>query len=123
MVCIQEVRESQRRQEQRIVEVDLGVRQDCDFKLAQALQVIWWQELLIKRTATQRVVTLIFCLYQFKQSLVSRYTFEPGYCIIVVVLAFMYDCINKHCEIEMFVKFHRVTLKAHPRSVSFENMH
>ncbi|XP_034559639.1 lamin-B2 [Notolabrus celidotus] len=34
----EEVRESRRRQEQRIVEVDSGVRQDYDFKLAQALQ-------------------------------------------------------------------------------------
>ncbi|XP_047443785.1 lamin-B2 [Mugil cephalus] len=34
----EEVRDSQRRQEQRIVEVDSGVRQDYDFKLAQALQ-------------------------------------------------------------------------------------
>lgn len=34
-----EVRESRRQQEQRIVEVDSGVRQDYDFKLAQALQV------------------------------------------------------------------------------------
>lgn len=37
--CIQEVRESRRQQEQRIVEVDSGVRQDYEFKLAQALQV------------------------------------------------------------------------------------
>ena len=37
--CVQEVRESRRRQEQRIVEVDSGVRQDYEFKLAQALQV------------------------------------------------------------------------------------
>uniref|UniRef100_A0A671Y203 Lamin B2 n=1 Tax=Sparus aurata TaxID=8175 RepID=A0A671Y203_SPAAU len=35
----EEVRESRRRQEQRIVEVDSGVRQDYEFKLAQALQV------------------------------------------------------------------------------------
>ncbi|XP_033477684.1 lamin-B2 [Epinephelus lanceolatus] len=34
----EEVRESRRRQEQRIVEVDSGVRQDFEFKLAQALQ-------------------------------------------------------------------------------------
>lgn len=34
----EEVRESRRRQEQRIVEVDSGVRQDYEFKLAQALQ-------------------------------------------------------------------------------------
>ncbi|XP_033820768.1 lamin-B2 [Periophthalmus magnuspinnatus] len=34
----QEVLESRRRQEQRIVEVDSGVRQDYEFKLAQALQ-------------------------------------------------------------------------------------
>uniref|UniRef100_A0A8C5G853 Lamin B2 n=1 Tax=Gouania willdenowi TaxID=441366 RepID=A0A8C5G853_GOUWI len=34
----EEVRESRRHQEQRIVEVDSGVRQDYDFKLAQALQ-------------------------------------------------------------------------------------
>uniref|UniRef100_A0A7N8WSF3 Lamin B2 n=1 Tax=Mastacembelus armatus TaxID=205130 RepID=A0A7N8WSF3_9TELE len=34
----QEVHESRRRQEQRIVEVDSGVRQDYEFKLAQALQ-------------------------------------------------------------------------------------
>uniref|UniRef100_A0A667WZ27 Lamin B2 n=1 Tax=Myripristis murdjan TaxID=586833 RepID=A0A667WZ27_9TELE len=34
----EEVRESRRRQEQRIVEVDTGVRQDYEFKLAQALQ-------------------------------------------------------------------------------------
>ena len=34
-----EVRGSRRRQEQRIVEVDSGVRQDYEFKLAQALQV------------------------------------------------------------------------------------
>lgn len=37
--CVQEVRESRRRKEQRIVEVDSGVRQDYEFKLAQALQV------------------------------------------------------------------------------------
>lgn len=37
--CVQEVRESRRRHEQRIVEVDSGVRQDYEFKLAQALQV------------------------------------------------------------------------------------
>lgn len=37
--CAQEVRESRRRHEQRIVEVDSGVRQDYEFKLAQALQV------------------------------------------------------------------------------------
>uniref|UniRef100_A0A8P4FYP9 Lamin B2 n=1 Tax=Dicentrarchus labrax TaxID=13489 RepID=A0A8P4FYP9_DICLA len=36
--CVQEVRESRRRQEQRIVEVDSGVRQDFEVKLAQALQ-------------------------------------------------------------------------------------
>uniref|UniRef100_A0A8D0A8Q4 Lamin B2 n=1 Tax=Sander lucioperca TaxID=283035 RepID=A0A8D0A8Q4_SANLU len=36
--CVQEVRESRRRQEQRIVEVDSGVRHDYEFKLAQALQ-------------------------------------------------------------------------------------
>uniref|UniRef100_A0A8D3CBH5 Lamin B2 n=1 Tax=Scophthalmus maximus TaxID=52904 RepID=A0A8D3CBH5_SCOMX len=35
----EEVRESRRHQEQRIVEVDSGVRQDYEFKLAQALQV------------------------------------------------------------------------------------
>uniref|UniRef100_A0A8C6UK24 Lamin B2 n=1 Tax=Neogobius melanostomus TaxID=47308 RepID=A0A8C6UK24_9GOBI len=35
----QEVLESRRRQEHRIVEVDSGVRQDYEFKLAQALQV------------------------------------------------------------------------------------
>uniref|UniRef100_A0A8C5BIG8 Lamin B2 n=1 Tax=Gadus morhua TaxID=8049 RepID=A0A8C5BIG8_GADMO len=35
----EEVRGSRRRQEQRIVEVDSGVRQDYEFKLAQALQV------------------------------------------------------------------------------------
>lgn len=35
----QEVRESRRVQEQRIVEVDSGVRRDYEFKLAQALQV------------------------------------------------------------------------------------
>uniref|UniRef100_A0A8D0A9J8 Lamin B2 n=1 Tax=Sander lucioperca TaxID=283035 RepID=A0A8D0A9J8_SANLU len=34
----EEVRESRRRQEQRIVEVDSGVRHDYEFKLAQALQ-------------------------------------------------------------------------------------
>ncbi|XP_003448885.1 lamin-B2 [Oreochromis niloticus] len=34
----EEVRESRRRHEQRIVEVDSGVRQDYEFKLAQALQ-------------------------------------------------------------------------------------
>uniref|UniRef100_A0A665T7K0 Lamin B2 n=1 Tax=Echeneis naucrates TaxID=173247 RepID=A0A665T7K0_ECHNA len=34
----EEMRESRRRQEQRIVEVDSGVRQDYEFKLAQALQ-------------------------------------------------------------------------------------
>uniref|UniRef100_A0AAQ6AD11 Lamin B2 n=1 Tax=Amphiprion ocellaris TaxID=80972 RepID=A0AAQ6AD11_AMPOC len=34
----EEVRESRRRQEQRIVEVDSGVRQDYEFKLTQALQ-------------------------------------------------------------------------------------
>ncbi|XP_069575825.1 lamin-B2 [Brachyistius frenatus] len=34
----EEVRESRRRQEQRIVEVDSGVRQDYEFKLAEALQ-------------------------------------------------------------------------------------
>nr|XP_020476566.1 lamin-B2 [Monopterus albus] len=34
----EEVRDSRRRQEQRIVEVDSGVRQDYEFKLAQALQ-------------------------------------------------------------------------------------
>ncbi|KAI3368422.1 hypothetical protein L3Q82_025374 [Scortum barcoo] len=34
----EEVRESRRRQEQRIVEVDSGVRQDYEFKLAQALK-------------------------------------------------------------------------------------
>ncbi|XP_070688025.1 lamin-B2 [Pempheris klunzingeri] len=34
----EEVRESRRRQEQRIVEVDSGVRQDYEFKLGQALQ-------------------------------------------------------------------------------------
>uniref|UniRef100_A0A8D3DA53 Lamin-B2 n=1 Tax=Scophthalmus maximus TaxID=52904 RepID=A0A8D3DA53_SCOMX len=34
----EEVRESRRHQEQRIVEVDSGVRQDYEFKLAQALQ-------------------------------------------------------------------------------------
>uniref|UniRef100_A0A3Q2PIL5 Lamin B2 n=1 Tax=Fundulus heteroclitus TaxID=8078 RepID=A0A3Q2PIL5_FUNHE len=34
----QEMRESRHRQEQRIVEVDSGVRQDYEFKLAQALQ-------------------------------------------------------------------------------------
>uniref|UniRef100_A0A3Q3WQE9 Uncharacterized protein n=1 Tax=Mola mola TaxID=94237 RepID=A0A3Q3WQE9_MOLML len=34
----EEVRESRRQQEQRIVEVDSGVRQDYEFKLAQALQ-------------------------------------------------------------------------------------
>ncbi|KAM7410652.1 hypothetical protein PAMA_001879 [Pampus argenteus] len=34
----EEVRESRRRQEQRIVEVDSGVRQDYEYKLAQALQ-------------------------------------------------------------------------------------
>ncbi|XP_049576885.1 lamin-B2 [Syngnathus scovelli] len=34
----EEVRESRRRQEQRIVEVDSGARQDYEFKLAQALQ-------------------------------------------------------------------------------------
>ncbi|KAM3620312.1 uncharacterized protein V6R79_021406 [Siganus canaliculatus] len=34
----EEIRESRRRQEQRIVEVDSGVRQDYEFKLAQALQ-------------------------------------------------------------------------------------
>lgn len=34
----EEVRESRHRQEQRIVEVDSGVRQDYEFKLAQALQ-------------------------------------------------------------------------------------
>ncbi|KAM9761485.1 lamin-B2 isoform 2-T2 [Menidia menidia] len=34
----EEVRESRRRQEQRIVEVDSGVRQDYEFKLSQALQ-------------------------------------------------------------------------------------
>ncbi|KAK2815973.1 hypothetical protein Q5P01_026440 [Channa striata] len=34
----EEVQESRRRQEQRIVEVDSGVRQDYEFKLAQALQ-------------------------------------------------------------------------------------
>ncbi|KAM6921085.1 lamin-B2 [Xenentodon cancila] len=34
----EEVRESRRRREQRIVEVDSGVRQDYEFKLAQALQ-------------------------------------------------------------------------------------
>lgn len=34
----EEVRESRRRQEHRIVEVDSGVRQDYEFKLAQALQ-------------------------------------------------------------------------------------
>ncbi|XP_077572491.1 lamin-B2 isoform X2 [Stigmatopora nigra] len=34
----EEVRESRRRQEQRIVEVDSGVRMDYEFKLAQALQ-------------------------------------------------------------------------------------
>lgn len=39
--CVQEVRESRRRQEQRIVEVDSGVRQDYEFKLSQALQVCW----------------------------------------------------------------------------------
>lgn len=39
---IQEVRESRRQQEQRIVEVDSGVRQDYEFKLAQALQVYSW---------------------------------------------------------------------------------
>lgn len=36
---LQEVRESRRIQEQRIVEVDSGVRRDYEFKLAQALQV------------------------------------------------------------------------------------
>lgn len=36
---MQEVRESRRVQEQRIVEVDSGVRRDYEFKLAQALQV------------------------------------------------------------------------------------
>lgn len=36
---VQEMRESRHRQEQRIVEVDSGVRQDYEFKLAQALQV------------------------------------------------------------------------------------
>lgn len=39
--CVQEVRESRRRQEQRVVEVDSGVRQDYEFKLAQALKVCW----------------------------------------------------------------------------------
>ncbi|CAJ1060139.1 lamin-B2 [Xyrichtys novacula] len=34
----EEMRESRRRQEERIVEVDSGVRQDYDFKLSQALQ-------------------------------------------------------------------------------------
>lgn len=34
----EEVRESRRRQEQRVVEVDSGVRQDYEFKLAQALK-------------------------------------------------------------------------------------
>lgn len=38
-VFVQEVRESRRVQEQRIVEVDSGVRRDYEFKLAQALQV------------------------------------------------------------------------------------
>lgn len=38
-VSVQEVRESRRVQEQRIVEVDSGVRRDYEFKLAQALQV------------------------------------------------------------------------------------
>lgn len=36
---MQEVRESRRVQEQRIVEVDSGVKRDYEFKLAQALQV------------------------------------------------------------------------------------
>uniref|UniRef100_A0A8C3ALT3 Lamin B2 n=1 Tax=Cyclopterus lumpus TaxID=8103 RepID=A0A8C3ALT3_CYCLU len=36
--CVQEVRESRRRQEMRIVEVDSGVRHDYEFKLAAALQ-------------------------------------------------------------------------------------
>lgn len=36
---LQEVRESRRTQEQRVVEVDSGVRRDYEFKLAQALQV------------------------------------------------------------------------------------
>lgn len=39
LLILQEVRESRRQQEQRIVEVDSGVRQDYEFKLAQALQV------------------------------------------------------------------------------------
>lgn len=38
-VFVQEVRESRRVQEQRIVEVDSGVQRDYEFKLAQALQV------------------------------------------------------------------------------------
>lgn len=38
-VSVQEVRESRRVQEHRIVEVDSGVRRDYEFKLAQALQV------------------------------------------------------------------------------------
>ena len=38
-LCVQEVRDSRRHQEQRIVEVDSGVKQDYEFKLAQALQV------------------------------------------------------------------------------------
>ncbi|MED6240180.1 Lamin-B2, partial [Ataeniobius toweri] len=40
----EEMRESRHRQEQRIVEVDSGVRQDYESKLAQALQVCWGQD-------------------------------------------------------------------------------
>ncbi|XP_018539803.1 lamin-B2, partial [Lates calcarifer] len=43
----EEVRESRRRQEQRIVEVDSGVRQDYEFKLAQALQVCWGDQFTV----------------------------------------------------------------------------
>lgn len=39
---VQEMRESRHHQEQRIVEVDSGARQEYEFKLAQALQVRGW---------------------------------------------------------------------------------
>lgn len=54
------MRESRRQQEQRIVEVDSGVRQDYEFKLAQALQVFKeWFSFPLKQKKTKTKLEFI----------------------------------------------------------------